>query len=106
MVSDVIERIRDAERTADDDARAARSRAREIVAAAHEASERMLEEMRRKVREDGEALLETARDEASREAESLVAEGRASIEAVRDAGEKGIGAGVKRVLESITAAAK
>ena len=106
MVSDVIERIRAAERAADDDARAARSRAREVVAAAHEASERMLEEMKRKVREEGEALLETARAEAGREAEALVSEGRASIEAVRGTGEKGIRAGVERVLESIAAAAK
>lgn len=106
MVSDVIERIREAEREAEDGARAAKSRAREIVAKAHEASERMLEDMKRKVREEGEALLKAARAEAEREAEMLVRESRSSIEAVRNAGEKGIKAGVKRVLGSIAAAAK
>ena len=106
MVSELIERIRAAEKEAQDDARAARSRARELVAAAHEASERMLEEMRRKVREGGNELLGAARVEAEREAEALVSANRSSVEAVRSAGEKEIEAGVRKVLDSIAAAAK
>lgn len=106
MVSDAIERIQAAEKRAEEEARDAKARAREIVAGAHEASERMLDEMKRRVRDEAESLLSAAREEAGREAEALAGESRSNTEAVRRAGEKGIEAGVKKVLDAIAAAAK
>ena len=61
----------------------------------------MLEDARRELRSEEERLIEAARADAQGIARQLLDESRTSIDALRRAGELGVGAGVKKVLERI-----
>ncbi len=101
MVSDAIREIREAEREGDEAQRAARAEGKRLIAEAHEGSEKLLEEMRRGVREEERALTATATAEADEQASVIAAESRASIEAVRGDAETRVRQGVARVLDAI-----
>jgi vacuolar-type H+-ATPase subunit H len=105
LVAEAIQRIREAEKAAEESGRQARAQGKRLIAEAHEASERMLDEMRADAWEEEKTLTTKAREEAEAEAERMVAESRTSVERVRSSAEKRIEAGVKKVLHSITAAA-
>lgn len=104
MVADAIKRIQEAESEADRIERDARAKSKTLLADAHEAAERMLDEMRKQAWQEEKALKAEAAAKATVEAEALVVEGRSGVESVRSAGEKRVEDGVQRVLEAIKAA--
>jgi vacuolar-type H+-ATPase subunit H len=101
VVSDAIREIREAEKEAVDRERQARADSKRLVAEAHEATEKLLEEMRRSVREEERTLTATAAAEAEREAARIAAESRAAVEALRGDAEARVRRGVARVLDAI-----
>lgn len=105
MVAEAIERIRNAEQEAEALARAARAQAKALIADAHDAAERSLDEGRKAGWEEEKALRAAAASEAEGEAEKLIAESRSSVESVRGSAEQHVEDGIKRVLELITASA-
>jgi vacuolar-type H+-ATPase subunit H len=104
LVSEAIERIREAEKQAEDIAGTARAAGKKALADAHEAAEKMLEEMRRSARTEERGLIDAAAEEAESFAASLTEEGRAEVVAVRTEAEKRVSEGIKKVLDAITAA--
>lgn len=105
VVSEVIERIRDAEARAEERARSARAEAKQLVTDAREASERLLEDMKKDVRGAERELVEKAKTVAGQEAEETKRASRAAVDKVGAEAEERVGAGVRRVLDSIAAAA-
>ncbi len=101
LVSDAIRQIREAEEEGDEAQRAARAEGKRLIAEAYEASEKLLEEMRRGVREEERVLTATATAEADAQASAIAAESRVSIEAVRGGAETRVRQGVARVLDAI-----
>lgn len=101
LVSDAIRQIREAEKEGDEAERRARAEGKRLIAEAHDASEKLLEDMRREVREDERALIATARGEAEGEASAIADESRAGVESVRRDAEARVRRGVKRVLDAI-----
>ena len=102
MIGDAIRRIEEAEQRADESLRRARADGKKIIAEAHEAVERQLDEMRKEAREEETRLVEHAKAEAEREAAGIVEDSKAAVLEARSAGEAKIGVGVDKVLESIT----
>ena len=105
LVSEAIERIRNAEREAEETARAAHAKGKSLIADAHDAAERALDEMRKAAREEEKQLRATAVKEAEAQAADLVSESRSSVEGVRTGAEQRVEAGIKIVLELVTAGA-
>lgn len=105
MVAEAIERIRSAERDAEQLERAARAQGKALIAEAHAAAERSLDETRKAGWEEERVLRAAAAKEAEGEAEALITESRSSVENVRASAERRVENGIKRVLELITAAA-
>ena len=103
MVAETIRRIKDAESGAEDIERAARAEGKKLVAEAHEATERLLDEMRSAAWGEEKALKARAVKEAEAEAARHLEESRAGVESVRSGAEARVEAGVKKVLEVITA---
>lgn len=100
-----MERIKEAENTSAETLRSARADGKKLVAEAFEASERMLEEMRKEVRDEENSLRETARSEAEAEALTIERESESAVGEIRTRAESKLEAGVTKVLEAITAAA-
>ncbi|MCK4409237.1 MAG: hypothetical protein KAW67_04085 [Candidatus Eisenbacteria sp.] len=105
MVAEAIERIRNAEREAEELERAARTQGKALIADAHDAAERSLDQARKTGWEEEKELRAAAASEAEGEAKKLIAESRSSVESVRASAEQRVEDGIKRVLELITAAA-
>ncbi len=105
VVAEAIERIRSAERDAEELERAARAQGKALIAEAHAAAERSLDETRRLGWEEEKVLRSAAAKEAEREAEKLIAENRSSVESVRASAERRVEDGINRVIELITATA-
>lgn len=101
LVADAIRRIKEAEGEAEEAQRRARAQGKRLMAEAHEASEKLFEQMRRGVRDEEGALTAAARADAEKQAAAIAAESRASIEAVRGGAETSVRQGVVRVLEAI-----
>jgi len=101
LVSDAIREIREAEKQSLEAERQARAESKRLIAAAHEGTERLLDEMRHAVRDEERTLTETARAEAEKEAAAIAAESRASIETLRAGAEAKVRQGVARVLDAI-----
>ena len=76
-----------------------------MIAEAHVAAERSLDETRKAGWEEEKVLRSAAAKEAEGEAEKLVAESRSSVESVRASAARRVEDGINRVLEFITAAA-
>jgi vacuolar-type H+-ATPase subunit H len=105
VVSEAIERIRNGEREAEEIERAARAQSKALIAEAHDAAERALDETRRSAWEEEKTLRARAVEEAEAEAQALVAESKSSVEGVRASAEGRVEEGIKRVLELVTAGA-
>ena len=105
VVSEAIDRIRNAEQEAEELERAARAQGKALIAAAHEAAERSLDEARKAGWEEETVLRAAAAQEAEVEAEALITDSRSSVESVRTGAEQRVEAGIKRVLELITVGA-
>jgi len=105
LVADAIRRIREAEDEVEEALQRARAQGKRLMAEAHEASEKLLEEMRRTVRDEERDLIATASAEAQEEAAGIAAESRASIESVRGDAEARVRRGAARVLEAIVSGA-
>jgi vacuolar-type H+-ATPase subunit H len=105
VISEAIDWIKSAERAAGELERAARSQGKELVADAHDAGERLLDETRKAGWAEEKALRAAAAKEAEVEAEKLVAESRSSVESVRAGATQRVEAGITKVLEVITAGA-
>jgi len=105
VVSEAIERIRNAEREAEETEVSARAQGKSLMADAHEAAERALDQMRKAAREEEKALRATSVRQAEGEAEKLVAESLSSVESVRSGAEQRVEAGIKKVMELVTAGA-
>ena len=105
VVSEAIERIRNAEREAEEAELSARAKGKSLIADAHDAAERALDQMRKAAREEEKVLRATAVKQAEGEAESLVAESLSSVESVRSGAEQRVEAGIKKVMELVTAGA-
>lgn len=101
LVSDAIERIKEAEKSAEETVRRSRAEAKRLIAEAHDSGERLLDEGRRELRAEEERLIESARADAQGTAKQLSDESGASIDALRRAGQLRVGTGVKKVLERI-----
>jgi vacuolar-type H+-ATPase subunit H len=102
VVSDAIRRIRDAERDAEEAVRRARAEATRLLADAHEAAERLLEQAQREGREEERRLVEAARAEADGQAVKLAAESKRAVESTRQSAGEKVKAGVKRALDAVT----
>ncbi len=103
MVSEAIRRVKEAEGGAEESERDARGAAKRLIGEAHEACQRMRDEMRREMRAEERALIESAQAEAETEAARIIDESKSGVEDVgRGAGAR-IRAGVSRVLDAITA---
>ena len=105
VVSEAIERIRNAEEEAEKLERAARAQSKTLIAGAHDAAERLVDETRKAGWAEEKTLRAAAASEAEIEAEKLVAESRSSVESVRADATQRVEAGIKKVLEVITAGA-
>ncbi len=105
VVSEAIERIRSAEQKAGELERAARAQGKALIADAHDAAERLLDEGRKAGWAEEKTLRAAAAKEAEVEAEKLVAESKLSVEGVRAGATQRVEAGIKKVLEVITAGA-
>ena len=105
MVSEAIGRIKEAEKAAEDAGRAARAEGKRLVATAHDAAERLLDETRRAAWEREKELIAQAASQAEADARALVQESKASVKSVREAAEGRLETGIKKVLELITAGA-
>ena len=105
VVAEAIERIRSAERDAEELERSARAQGKALIAEAHAAAERSLDETRKAGWEEEGVLKAAAAKEAEGEAEKLIAESRSSVESVRTSAERRVEDGIKKVLELITATA-
>jgi vacuolar-type H+-ATPase subunit H len=105
VVSEAIDRIRSAEQEAGELERAARAEGKALIAEAHDAGERLLDEVRKAGWTEEKALRAAAGKEAEVEAERLIAESRSSVESVRTGATQRVEAGIKKVLEVITAGA-
>ena len=105
VVSEAIDRIRSAEQDAEERERAARVRGKALIAGAHDAAERLLDETRKTAWEEEKTLRAVAAKEAEVEAEKLIAESRSGVESVRAGAEQRVEAGIKKVLEFITGGA-
>jgi vacuolar-type H+-ATPase subunit H len=103
VVAEAIQRVKDAEREAEDVERAARAEGKKLVAEAHESTERLLDEMRSAAWEEEKTLKASAAKEAEAEAARLLKKSKAGVESVRSGAEARVAAGVKKVLEVITA---
>jgi len=101
LVSDAIREIREAEQRGLEAERQARADGKRLIAEAHEATEKLVEDMRRAVRDEERTLTATATAEAEKEAAEIAAESRASVEALRGDAEARVRRGVARVLEAI-----
>ena len=105
VVSEAIDRIRSAEQEAGELERAAHAQGKALIAEAHDAGERLFDEVRKAGWTEEKALRATAAKEAEVEAERLIAESRSSVESVRTGATQRVEAGIKKVLEVITAGA-
>ena len=105
VVSEAIDRIRSAEQEAGELERAARAQGKALIADAHDAADRLLDEARKAGWAEEKTLRAAAAKEAEVEAEKLVAESRSSVESVRARATRRVEAGIKKVLEVITAGA-
>jgi vacuolar-type H+-ATPase subunit H len=105
VVSEALERIKEAENASTETLRRARADGKRLVAEAFEASERILEEMKKEVRGEENSLRETARSEAEAEALKIERESESAVGEIRTRAEGKLEAGVTKVLEAITAAA-
>ena len=105
VVSEAIDRIRSAEEKAGELERAARAQGKVLIADAHDAAERLLDEGRKAGWAEEKTLRATAVKEAEVEAQKLVAESRSSVESVRAGATQRVETGIKKVLEAITAGA-
>ena len=105
VVSEAIDRIRSAEQEAGELERAARAQGKALIADAHDAAECLLDEARKAGWAEEKTLRAAAAKEAEVEAEKLVAESRSSVESVRAGATRRVEAGIKKVLEVITAGA-
>ena len=101
MVSEAIREIKEAEKEAQEAQRRARAEGKQLIARAHEASEQMLDEMRREVRDEEKTLIERARVEAEGEASTIAAGSESNVDAVREEAGSKVDDGVELVLESI-----
>ena len=104
VVGESIRRIEEAEARAEETVRDARARGKKIIADAHEEAERLLEETRRRSREQERRLIEEAKSGAESEAERIVESSRGAVAEARAAGEARLASGVAKVLDFITAA--
>jgi vacuolar-type H+-ATPase subunit H len=105
VVGDAIERIKEAEKRAEETRRQGRSDRKRVVAEAHEAAERLLDETRKGARETERERIEAARRDAEREAERMASEGQQGVEGLRGVAESKVESAVTKVLSKITAAA-
>ncbi len=105
VVSEAIERIRSAEQEAEELERAARAQGKALIADAQDAAERLLDEARKAGWAEEKTLRAAAAKEAEVEAERLIAESRVSVEGVRTSATQRVEAGIKKVLEVVTAGA-
>jgi vacuolar-type H+-ATPase subunit H len=105
VVSESIDRIRSAEQEAGKLEQAARAQSKALIAEAHDAGERLLDEGRKVGWAEEKTLRAAAAKEAEVEAEKLVVESRSSVESVRTGAVQRVEAGIKKVLEVITAGA-
>jgi vacuolar-type H+-ATPase subunit H len=105
LVADAIRRIKEAEGEAEETLRRARAQGKRLTAEAHEASEKLVDEMRRAVRDEERELIASASAEAETEAARIAAESKASVESVRADAEARVRRGVGRVLEAIVSGA-
>lgn len=105
VVAEAIERIRNAEREAEELERAARAQGKALIADAHDAAESSLEQARKAAWEEEKVLLAAAAKEAEGEARKLIEESKSSVESVRASAEQRVEDGIKRVLELIMAGA-
>jgi len=103
VVADAIERIRAAEKQAEQARREGRAERKRVIVEAHEAADRLLEETRRTAREAEQSAVASARSEAEEHAERIVSDGTARTESVRSSAEARIEAGVAKVMAAITA---
>ena len=105
VVAEAIERIRSAEQDAEELERAARAQGKALIAEAHAAAERSLDETRKAAWEEEGVLRAAAAKEAEGEAEKFIAESKSSVESVRASAARRVEDGIKKVLELITATA-
>jgi len=105
LVSEAIERIRGAEREAEEALKRARADGKRLVAEAHEEAERMLDAMRKEARAEETALIEKARADAEAEAAEIVQASKISVDEARQGAADKVRVGVVKVLDSITATA-
>ena len=105
VVTEAIERIRNAEREAEELERAARAQGKALIADAHDDAESSLEHARKAGWEEERVLRAAAAKEAEDEARKLIAESKSSVESVRASAEQRVEDGIKKVLEFITAGA-
>lgn len=105
VVAEAIERIRNAEREAEELERAARAQGKALIADAHDAAESSLEQARKAAWEEEKVLRAAAAKEAEGEARKLIEESKSSVESVRASAEQRVEDGIKKVLELIMAGA-
>jgi vacuolar-type H+-ATPase subunit H len=105
VVSEAIDQIRSAEQEAGELERAARAQGKVLIADAHDAAERLFDETRKAGWVEEKTLRAAAAKEAEVEAEKLVAESGSSVESVRAGATQRVEAGIRKVLEVITAGA-
>lgn len=104
MVSEAVEKVREAERESEETIKRARADGKKLVAEAHEEAERLFEAMRKSARESEDSLVAGARSEAEAEAEAIAGGSRSDVEAARGSAEARVADGVSRVVRAITGA--
>lgn len=103
LISELLGRIKAAERGADDAVRKARAESKRLITEAHDQVDRTMSDTRGKARDVEKALVEKARVEAEAEAQKIVEKSATEVDAASREGEARIAAAVKKVLGSISA---
>lgn len=105
VVSEAVERIKAAEKAAEEAERAARAESKKLVTEARDTAERLFDETRRAARDLEREMVAAAAQEAEADAERLVEKNKAGVDTVRAAAEKHLEDGIRKVLEFIAAGA-